>query len=184
MDNSVAMPSQNSLILRGIANLMLGLVALMWPGLTLYILVIFFAVNIMFVGIVELFRPVVEKDTKHGVLSVILGILGIVAGLYLLSNPMVSVSIVALLVAFWAILFGIGDLMLGFVDSSSNAGYRVLFVLIGVLSVLFGFYLIFYPATSLLAFIWILGLYAAITGVLYIIGSFFLPKAKAKKSKK
>ncbi len=184
MENAVTMPSQNSLLLRGLANILLGLVAIAWPGLTLYVLVIFFAVNIMFVGIVELFRPVIEKDSRHAVLTVILGILGIVVGLYLLANPYLSVNIIALLVAFWAVLFGLGDLMLGFADSSSSAGYRVLFVIVGVMSVIFGFYLIFYPAMSLLAFIWIVGVYALVTGVLYVIGSFIMPKAKLSKAKK
>lgn len=184
MESAVTMPSQNSLMLRGVANVLLGLVALLWPGLTLYIIVIFFAVNIMFVGIVELFRPVMEKESKHAVLTVILGLLGIGVGLYLLANPYVSAAIVALLIAFWAILFGIGDLMLGFADSSSSASYRILFVLVGVLSVLFGFYLIFYPAVTLVTFIWFVGVYALVTGILYIIGSFFMPSVKVKKSKK
>lgn len=181
METAVAMPTRSSLVWRGLANILLGLIAFVWPGMTLYILVIVFAINIITVGVVELFRPFFEKNTKHAVLTVILGILGIVVGFYLLGRPELTVGILSLLVAFWALLFGIGDLFLGFGDSGAGAGYRVLFVIVGLLSFVFGAYLIFYPLTSLVTFIWILGLYAVVTGILYVITSFFLPKVKTVK---
>lgn len=181
MENTVAMPSKGSLVLRGLANILLGLIAVAWPGLTLYILVIVFAINIIAVGVIELFRPFFEKNTKHAVLTVILGILGIVVGFYLLGRPVLTADILSLLVAFWALLFGISDLFLGFGNSGMSTGYRILFVIVGVLSILFGFYLIFYPIVSLVTFIWILGIYALVTGVIYIIGSFLVPGAKKSK---
>lgn len=177
MENVVAAPTRGSLALRGVANIILGLIALMWPGLTLLILVVVFAINIVAVGVVEIFRPFFEKNTKHAILTFLLGLLGIVVGFYLLGRPVITASVLSLLVAFWALLFGIGDLMMGFGKSGASGGYRVLFVVVGVLSILFAGYLIFYPLTSLVAFIWILGLYATVTGVLYIISSFFLPKS-------
>lgn len=181
MENAVAMPSKGSLVLRGLANVLLGLIAIGWPGLTLYILVIVFAINIIAVGAIELFRPFVEKGSKHAVLTVLLGILGIVVGFYLLGRPVLTAEILSLLVAFWALLFGISDLFLGFGNSGASMGYRILFIVVGFLSILFGFYLIFYPLVSLVTFIWIVGIYALITGIVYIIASFFVPGAKKSK---
>ena len=40
MESVVAKPTQGSLIIRGVVNIILGLIAFTWPGLTLYILVL------------------------------------------------------------------------------------------------------------------------------------------------
>lgn len=183
MNNVVAMPSRSSMVWRGLANIFLGLIALIWPGLTLLVLVIAFAINIIAVGVIEIFRPFFEKNSQHAILTFLLGILGVVVGFYLLGRPVITASVLSLLVAFWALLFGIGDMMLGFGKSELSGGYRILFVVMGVLSVLFAGYLIFYPVTSLVTFIWVLGLYAMVTGVLYIISSFFVPKTSVKAKK-
>lgn len=177
----VAPPSQGSLIVRGIVNILLGLIAFTWPGLTLYILVIVFALNLIISGVFEVFRPMVEKNSNHAMLTVIFGVLSIMVGFYLLGRPVLTAEILALLVAFWALLMGMADLFLGFGDSSASAGYRFLFVLVGFVSILFGLYLLFYPIASLVTFIWVVGIYAFITGVIYIVGSFFLPKVKKSK---
>ena len=181
MESVVAKPTQGSLIIRGVVNIILGLIAFTWPGLTLYILVLFFAINIIATGTMEVFRPMIEKNSKHAVLTVILGVIGIVLGFYLLARPVLTADILGILVAFWALLFGISDLVLGFGDSGIGGGYRLMFVLAGVISIIFGIYLLFYPVASLVTFIWAIGLYASITGVIYIIASFFLPISKASK---
>ncbi|MBA3678929.1 DUF308 domain-containing protein [Candidatus Saccharibacteria bacterium] len=178
MENAAAMPTRSSLVWRGLANILLGLVAIGWPDLTLYVLVIVFAINIIAVGAVDLFRPFFEKNTKHAVLTVVLGLLSIMVGFYLLGRPELTVSIMGLVVAFWAMLFGISDLFIGFGDSSNPAGYRILFIFTGVLSILFGFYLLTYPIASLVTLVWIVGVFALLSGITYIIGSFFLPDAK------
>ncbi len=184
MNNAVAIPTRGSMIFRGVANILLGLIALIWPGLTLLVLVVVFAINIIAVGAIEIFRPFFEKNTQHAILTFLLGLLGVVVGFYLLGRPAITASVLSLIIAFWALLFGIGDLMLGFGKSEIGGGYRVLFVILGILSILFSGYLIFYPITSLVTFIWVLGLYATVTGVMYVIASFFIPKAVTTKSKK
>ncbi len=178
MNSDVVSTSRSSLLLRGLANIILGVIAFSWPGLTVYLLVIIFAINIIAVGAMELFRPFVDKNTKHAVLTFILGILGMIVGFYLLGRPDVTVEVLGLVVAFWAVLFGISDLFLGFTDSKTSGGYRFLFIIVGIISLIFGGYLVFYPVVTLVSFVWILGLYTIVTGAIYIIGSFFLPKSK------
>lgn len=178
MNSDVVSTSRSSLLLRGLANIVLGVIAFSWPGLTVYLLVIIFAINIIAVGAMELFRPFVDKNTKHAVLTFILGILGMIVGFYLLGRPDVTVEVLGLVVAFWAVLFGISDLFLGFTDSKTSGGYRFLFIIVGIISLIFGGYLVFYPVVTLVSFVWILGLYTIVTGAIYIIGSFFLPKSK------
>ena len=181
MDSSVVSISRSSLLLRGLINVIFGAIVFSWPGLTVYLLVILFAINIIIIGAMELFKPFVEKNTNHAILTFLLGLLGMVVGFYLLGRPSLTVEVLSLVIAFWAVLFGISDLFVGFTDSKVSGGYRFLFVIVGILSILFGGYLIFYPVATIVAFVWILGLYAIITGGLYIVTSFFLPKAKAKK---
>ena len=182
-DYVIAPPTRSSLVLHGIANIILGLIAYTWPGLTLYVIAIVLAIDLMAVGVIELFRPLFEKHTPHAVLSIILGILGIVAGFFLLSRPTITAGIISLLIAFWALLFGIADLYLGFGNSGASAGYRILFIIVGLFSVIFGFYLLLYPITAVKDFIWVLGIYGIVSGILYLIGSFFIPPASKSKKK-
>ncbi len=180
MENVVAQPTKSSLALRGIANILLGLIAITWPGLTLYILVVVFAINIIAVGTIEVFRPMVEK-TSHAVLTVLLGILGILVGFYLLGRPVLTADLLGLIVAFWALLFGISDLMIGLGSKGVEGGYRTLFVIVGLISVLFGIYLLFYPVVTLVSFIWVLGVYAFVTGAMYVLASLFMDVPKKSK---
>jgi uncharacterized membrane protein HdeD (DUF308 family) len=181
MEAGVVSVTRSSLLLRGLANVILGAIVFSWPGLTVYLLVIIFAINIIAIGAMELFRPFVDKNSNHAILTFLLGILGMVVGFYLLGRPELTVDILSLVIAFWAILYGMSDLFLGFTDTKTSGGYRFLFVIIGILSLIFGGYLIFYPVVTIVSFVWILGLYAIVTGAMYIIGSFFIPSAKTSK---
>ncbi|MDQ5943704.1 MAG: hypothetical protein QG675_472 [Patescibacteria group bacterium] len=181
MDSNVVSVSRSSLLLRGLANVIFGAIVFSWPGMTVYLLVIIFAINIILIGAMELFKPFVDKNTNHSILTFLLGLLGMVVGFYLLGRPELTVGVLSLVIAFWAVLFGISDLFVGFTDSKTSGGYRFLFIIAGVLSLMFGGYLIFYPVVTIVSFVWILGLYAVITGAMYIVGSFFIPKSKSKK---
>lgn len=117
MDSSVVSISRSSLLLRGLANVIFGAIVFSWPGLTVYLLVILFAINIIIIGAMELFKPFVQKNTNHAILTFLLGILGMVVGFYLLGRPQLTVEVLSLVIAFWAVLFGISDLFVGFTDS-------------------------------------------------------------------
>ena len=62
------LPSKSAVLLRALVNVILGLVLLAWPGLTIIILIYAFALNILIVGIVTLFEPVFDKNSRNAIL--------------------------------------------------------------------------------------------------------------------
>jgi uncharacterized membrane protein HdeD (DUF308 family) len=172
------LPSRNAILLRALLNMLLGAILLVWPGLTLYVLVILFAINILILGFATLFEPAFDKTNKSAVLTVLLGLLGIAAGIFLLVRPGVTATIIALLIAIWALVFGISDIYVGFA-AKMEAGARILFVLVGIIALLFGIYVLSNPLDGVLNLIWAIGFYTIIVGaVLGITGLFFYPKVK------
>jgi uncharacterized membrane protein HdeD (DUF308 family) len=172
------LPSRNTILLRSLANMLLGAILLIWPGLTLYILVLIFAINILIIGLATLFEPAFDKSNKSSVLTVILGLLGVAAGIFLLVRPGITASIIAILIAIWAIIFGISDIYVGFA-AKIEGGARILFVLMGMIALLFGVYVLSSPLEGILSLIWAIGFYAIIVGVIMgVVGLFFYPKVK------
>lgn len=163
----VITPSRNSLFLKSIANIIFGFLVLMFPGLTLGILAIAFAVNLLIVGLFMIFEPAFDQINKHAVLTVLLGILSVGVGVYVLSRPMAGIAILSILLAAWAFLFGIADLFLGFKLTEAKIRDAWLYTATGILSIIFAIYLAFNPLEGSLTLVWIVGVYALITGIFY-----------------
>ncbi len=173
------LPSKNAILIRAVLNIGLGAILLIWPGITLLVLIYAFALNILLVGLSTLFEPSYDKSGKGSVVHVLLGIIGIVAGIYLVARPELTAEIIALLVAMWAMIFGIVDIYLGF--TTTDGGGNLLFVLVGVVSVIFGIYVLNSPLQTILDLVYVIGIYSLIVGiVLGIAGLVFYPKTKSK----
>jgi uncharacterized membrane protein HdeD (DUF308 family) len=172
----VGSPSRSTLILRGLLNIILGLVAVTWPGLTLYILILIFAINILIVGMFAIFEPLFDKRNQHSVLTALLGILGVILGIFLIARPEIAAGVVVLLIAIWALCFGV-------VASNEKIKGSWFLILTGIISLIFGVYMLFNPLAGALALVWVIGLYAILSGIILVAASFFV-KSKAKKTKK
>jgi len=178
----IVKPSRNSLLLRAVVNIIFGLLVLLFPGLTLLILAFAFAVNIMIVGLYMIFEPAFDSKNKHAILTVMLGLATVAVGVFLMSKPLVNIAILSLLIAAWALLYGLVDLFIGFKLADLQESGAWLFVAAGVLSLIFAIYLAFNPLDGSLAVVWVLGLYALITGIQFAYQAYRLkPKTKAKK---
>jgi uncharacterized membrane protein HdeD (DUF308 family) len=172
------MPSRKTLLLRSLAYIVLGAIMLIWPAATILVVVFAFAINILIVGLATLFEPAFDKSNKSAVATVIIGLLAVVVGIYLLVNPVVTVGLIDLLVAIWALVFGLTDLYLGFAGKTGG-GSRLLFIIAGTISLIFGIYMLNNPVSALGDIVLVLGIYAVIVGIIVgSVGLFFYPKSK------
>jgi uncharacterized membrane protein HdeD (DUF308 family) len=171
------LPSKNSLLIRALVNIVLGAILLIWPGITLVVLVYAFAINILLTGLVAMFEPAFDKK-KGSVLTFLLGLLAVVAGIYLVARPGIAAELIALIIGLWAILFGLVDIFLGFSSKVSDKS-NWLFVIVGILSVLLGIFVLANPLGTILTLVWVIGWYALIVGfVVGITALLFYPKSK------
>ncbi len=175
-------PTKSALVFRSLMYVLLGLVLLAWPGATILVIVFLVAINVFINGIFMVFEPLADKDSKHSVLTFLLGIAGVLFGVFLLSRPEVTAQLTVLLVALWAVLFGISDIYIGLLGKNEKVKGSWLFVLAGLISFIFGVYLLFNPLIGTLTLIWVLGTYAVAVGVLLLgFTVFAYPTPKGKK---
>ncbi len=163
----------SALGLRGMFAILFGFAAVFWPGLTLVTLVYLLSAFLLASGLVTLVMGLIsaseEKNTVLSVvLSTVLGIVEIGIGVYLLRHIHVAFTTFILLIGFVLIFRGLVEVFDGLFEHADSALYRTSSVLIGVITVLAGVLLLFQPASAGVAFVWILGLYALLTGPLMI----------------
>jgi uncharacterized membrane protein HdeD (DUF308 family) len=157
-----------ALVLRGIAALLFAAVALLWPGLTFGLLLVLFASFAILEGSLAILAAVKAATEQRRWASMALeGVTSIVVGLLVFGWPGVSAVTLTYLIAFWAIVTGIFELAAAMRMRRLIKGEWMM-ALSGFASLLFGFMVAARPGTGALAVVWILGLYAALFGVLLV----------------
>ena len=173
-------PSRSAVAWRGLSNALLGIILLAWPQVTVYVVILFFSLNLIIVGLYSIVEPLLNKRNPHAVMTIVLGILGVTFGLYLIIKPEFAASLIALFIALWAILFGIFDISISVKALKAKVHFAWIFLLLGALSVVFGVYLILNPTEGILAIVWLFGLYAMIVGVTLLLMSILMKPVSIK----
>ena len=155
-----------ALLLRGIAAIVFGILAFFWPGVTLLSLVFVFGAYAIVDGIFALiagFRTPAGGARWWWLLLV--GVVSLVAGILAFGMPGVTAFTLVLLIAAWAIVSGIFEIVAAIQLRKEIEGEWLL-VLSGVASVAFGVLIMINPSAGALAVVWIIGSYAIIYGLL------------------
>lgn len=162
-----------ALALRGLAAIIFGVLAFAWPGITLFVLVLFFGAYLFVDGIFAIVAAVrAAGEENRWWLLLIQGILGVLAGLIAFFWPGLTALALLYLIAAWAIVTGILAIV-GAIRLRREIEREWALGLSGLLSVIFGVLLIVLPAPAgLLSLVWLVGVYAIAMGVLLLIVAF------------
>jgi uncharacterized membrane protein HdeD (DUF308 family) len=155
-------------LVRGIAAILFGILALVWPKLTLYVLVLLFGVFAVITGITAVVAALRSTHEQGWGLLLFEGILGILAGAVALVWPNITALAFLYLLAAWAILTGILEIVAP-LSFPMSGGRALLSVLAGVVSIVFGILIAAQPASGLLAVVWLIGVYAIVFGIMYVV---------------
>lgn len=164
------------LVVRGVAAVIFGALALFWPGITMVALAVVFGAFALVDGIalgIAAFRATPGTRTP----MVIQSVLGILLGLGALIWPIVAVFALVIIIAVWAIVTGVAEITTA-VRMRSQISSEWLLIFVGALSVIFGLLLLLWPGLGALAIITVIGVYAIIFGVVMAIAGLRL-KGKA-----
>jgi len=95
------------LFIEGLTGMVIGVFALVWPALTAVILLVFIAIWAIFTGIIEIAAAVqLRKHISGEWLLGMAGLLSILIGLLLITNPTSGALAVVWLIGLYALIFG------------------------------------------------------------------------------
>lgn len=164
--------------LRGVAALVFGVLALVMPGITLAILVMFWGAYALIDGVVALIAGFRIRDTGKPLWAlIVVGVLGIAAGVVTFLWPGLTALTLIFIIGLWAIAIGVFQIVTA-VRLRKHIRGEWLYVLSGVVSVLFGIAVVARPGAGAIALVWLIGSFAIVFGVLLIAMAFRLRSAR------
>jgi uncharacterized membrane protein HdeD (DUF308 family) len=162
------------LLIRGILAVIFGVLTLAKPAVTLAVLVMFFGAYYLVDGAFSIIASLTAPKGYRGwVWLLIGGIAGVIIGLLTFVMPGVTAVVLLYYVIAWLIVIGAMQVVAGIRLRKEIHGEFFL-IIGGLLSVLFGLFLLVNPGAGALAVIWLIGGYAILFGVMMIIVSFRL----------
>ena len=170
-------PSWWALLLRGIAAIVLAVVAFAIPGITIAFLATLFGIYALIDGVLALFSTFrAVKGHRPWGAFLFEGIVGILFGIYALVSPFAAAAVLVTVVAIWALITGIFEIAAAFRLRRHIQGEWLL-ILFGVVSILFGILLFARPIAGALVLVWFIAGYALIAGILLILLAFRVRRA-------
>ena len=160
--------------LRGLAGMLLGIAAFVWPGLTLAVLVLLVGAYALVDGVFALIAGIgMRHQLDRWWLIVLEGVAGIVLGVLTFVSPGTTVLVLLTFIAAWAIITGVFEIATALrLRQAIDNEWRL--ILSGVISVIYGVLLVIYPGAGALALVWLTVAYALLFGALTLALAFRL----------
>jgi len=149
--------------LRGLAAVLFGVLAFVWPGMTLAVLVLLFGAYAVIDGILAIVAAL-RGGTDHRLVLGLEGVVGVLAGLAAFVFPGLTALVLLYIIALWAVLTGVLEVVAA-VRLRRTITNEWGLIIGGILSVLFGIVLIVSPGAGALAVVFLIGAYAVLFGV-------------------
>jgi uncharacterized membrane protein HdeD (DUF308 family) len=138
-------------LVSGLASLSFGLLAFARPGIGLFVLATFFAVDILVDGVSSVVGALQHREKDGWWLLLLLGVLGALVGAYVLMNPPLSLIVFVYTIAF-----------------QQRTTKEWMLYVTGTLSILFGLSIFVTPLATSLSIVFVVALWSIVTGVLRI----------------
>jgi uncharacterized membrane protein HdeD (DUF308 family) len=162
--------------LRGVLAIIFGVLAIAWPGLTLLVLITLFGAYALVDGIFAVIAGIASYGRNERWWAMLLeGIAGIILGVLTFLWPGTTALVLVYFIAAWALLTGILEIAPAIRLRKEIEGEWMM-VLSGILSIIFGLFLFVAPGAGALGLTVVIGAYALVFGILFIILAFRLRK--------
>lgn len=158
--------------LRGVAAVIFGILAFVWPGVTLGALVLLWGAYALVDGVLDLVGAF-RTGHNHRWLLVIEGIVGIAAGIVAFVWPGITALVLLYIIAAWALITGVLEIIAA-IRLRQVIDNEWFMILSGIASIIFGIILVVAPGTGALALIWVIAAYAIIFGIIELALAFRL----------
>jgi uncharacterized membrane protein HdeD (DUF308 family) len=166
--NELFLQSWWMLALRGAIALLFGVLAVLWPGITLLWLAALFAAYALIGGAVSIIGAVKNrKSDEEWWLILLLGLVSLGAGVIAILHPGLTALVLVLIMGANALVTGVLDIAVAIRLRKVIRGEWLL-ILAGIVSIVFGVLVFLFPGAGALALVWLISVYAIVTGVLLL----------------
>jgi uncharacterized membrane protein HdeD (DUF308 family) len=143
-----------------------GILALVYPDITLLALALIAGINLMLMGVLALIEAFGgERDATARLLCGIIGILGLIGGLVVIRRPGESLLAILLVLGIWLIVSGIVD----FIRAFARLEGRALMLLSALVDVILGVLILALPKLSLATLAILVGISFIVRGVFSVV---------------
>jgi len=161
-----------ALVLRGVVAIAFGVLAFLWPGVTLEVLILFFGAYMLVDGVFGVIAAIGGRShAQHWGLLLIEGIAGIAIGVLTFVAPVVTGIALLMFIAAWALVTGVLEIVAAIRLRREIEG-ELWLGLAGLLSIAFAVMLVVFPLAGALSIVWLLALYAITFGVVLVVLGF------------
>jgi len=160
--------SSTSLILIGVLAIIVGIIALAWPSVTVLALVYLFAIYAFIDAVLQAMRAFSSRTAGPVAGHLLLAVIDAAAGVIALVWPGPTALVLVLIIGIWAFVGGFFEIFAAF-QAGETAGTRALFILGGLVSILFGVVLFARPGVGAVTLALLFGLFSIIYGVSQIV---------------
>lgn len=159
-------PDWKSMLVRGLAAAAIGIAVMVWPDITVKILVMLVGIWILIDGIGLMVAAVrAESGAAKGMYG-LLGLLALVAAFYCIFRPGVAASTVIWVIGIWLIVRAVFELFAAF---GSGLGMPRWLALLGAaIDFVLGIVFVTHPDKSATGLSWLFGLFILLGGILLV----------------
>jgi uncharacterized membrane protein HdeD (DUF308 family) len=151
-------------ILRGVLGILFGVMVIVFPGIGLTAIILVFAAWALVGGassLIGAWRSRTQRDWWVGLFE---GLAGLAAGIVAIMLPAAAALALLFIVAGWAIVTGVLQIWMA-VRLREQISGEIWMGLSGLISILFGLFLVIFPGTGILSVLLLVGIFSILMGV-------------------
>jgi uncharacterized membrane protein HdeD (DUF308 family) len=156
-------------VLAGAASIVAGVLAIVWPDITLLALALITGINLMVLGGLAIGEAFADDEQADKTLGVVLGVLGVLAGIVMLRRPGDTLLVLIVILGLWLVLSGVVELIRAIVVAGDQ---RLLRALGGLVDVVVGICVLALPKLSLATLAVLAGVAFVVHGVVLVVRGF------------
>jgi uncharacterized membrane protein HdeD (DUF308 family) len=161
-----------ALITFGVISIVAGVLALVWPGVTILALVIILGIQILIWGVLLVVNAFQTGEGR--VLAVIFGVLALIAGTSLFLQPVRNLGAVVIVLSVFWVVGGLIEVIESIVDRGRGWGWELVS---GLLSIGAGIVAIVWPGITLFVVAIMAGIWMIMIGVMRLVAAFGRPSS-------
>ena len=165
----------------GVASIVFGAVVLFWPGISLLALTLLFGAFAFVYGsfAVGTGLYLLAHRSTEWVPYVGGGLAGVIIGIVTYLHPAVTDLTLVYLVAAWAFVIGVFQIVAA-IDAWNELPGAAWLGVSGLLSVVFGIVAAFRPGAGMLAILWVIAFYAIAAGIAQVVAGYRIHQFQGK----